>query len=76
MSNLKFTATNIRSFLCTVLSTSMRIRFECERRYMCWQCGVSCPVCHCFCYICANSNTNENIWSSTRVLVLSTSFWL
>jgi len=59
MSNLKFTATNIRSFLCTVLSKSMRIRFKCEFEYTCWQCGMFCPVCPCFCYICANGSRIE-----------------
>jgi len=74
MSNLKFTATNIRSFLRTVLSKSMRIRFECERGYMCWQCGMFCPVCLCFCYICANGSRNENVESSTGVLVFRRAF--
>jgi len=43
MSNLKFTATNIRSFLCTVLSKSMRIRFKCEFLGVCVG-SVECSV--------------------------------
>ena len=26
---------------------------------MCWQCGMFCPVCLCFCYISANGSRNE-----------------